>query len=122
MASTYARRRAIGEYGERLAARELQRAGCAVLDRNWRCREGELDIVARDGGVLVVCEVKSRSSDAYGSAVEAITPEKAARLRRLAELWMVAHRVSAASVRVDVVAVTLRPRGAALVRHLVGMA
>jgi len=74
MSATYAQRKALGDYGERLAAAELERRGLEVLDRNWRCREGEIDIVARHRGSLVVCEVKTRRGDRYGSALEAITP------------------------------------------------
>ena len=73
---------ALGRYGEDVAARHLAEAGLVVLERNWRCREGEIDIVARDGDVLVVCEVKTRRDTAYGSPLEAVTPRKAARLRR----------------------------------------
>jgi putative endonuclease len=97
----------LGAYGEELAAQWLQAAGMAVLDRNWRCREGELDIVARDGDTIVFCEVKSRSSARFGRPIEAITPAKARRQRALAARWLAAHRdeVTAASVRFDAVGV-----------------
>ena len=77
------RNRALGAYGERVAARHLTDQGMVVLDRNWRCDEGELDLVLRDGPVLVGCEVKTRTSLAHGSPHEAVTDAKLARLRRL---------------------------------------
>jgi len=77
--STSTRRQALGAYGERLAARHLVEQGLVVLDRNWRCPTGEIDLVLRDGDVLVVCEVKTRTSSVCGSPHEAITPVKLAR-------------------------------------------
>ncbi len=123
MTTTHAQRKALGDFGERLAARRLSDAGYAVLDRNWRCREGEIDIVARDGATLVVCEVKTRSSQAFGTPVEAITTIKAGRLCRLGWRWVAAHPdvPGLVAVRVDVVAVVRRRQGAAEVEHLVGV-
>ena len=77
-------RQRLGTYGEHLAAQHLVRAGMVVLDRNWRGVGGELDLVLRDGRTLVICEVKTRSSTAFGSPLEGVTATKAARLRRLA--------------------------------------
>lgn len=113
---------AIGEYGERLACEYLADLGYEVLDRNWRCDQGELDIVARDGSCLVFCEVKTRRSTAFGSPVEAVTPAKAARLRRLAVSWLRAHGERAAELRVDVVGVLRPARGPAQIEHLQGVA
>ncbi|MEJ7628589.1 MAG: YraN family protein [Nocardioidaceae bacterium] len=121
MAATYAQRRALGEYGERLAAAELERRGLEVLERNWRCAQGELDIVARHRDLLVVCEVKTRSSDRYGSPVQAITPAKAERLHRLAFAWCAAHEVSFAALRVDVITVLLVRRSSPVVTHYAGL-
>lgn len=123
MTATYAQRKALGDFGERIAARFLTERGMTVLERNWRCSEGELDIVARDGCDLVVCEVKTRSSVRFGTPLEAITPAKALRLRRLGLRWAAAHLVLAdgCSLRVDVVTVTTGPRGAAEVRHIVAV-
>ena len=112
---------AVGAYGEQVAVRHLQTLGYAVLERNWRCELGELDIVARDGDVLVVCEVKTRSGLGFGSPFEAITPAKAARLHRLVARWVSEHAVRPAEVRVDVVAVLRGERGAASVDHLRGL-
>ena len=92
-----------------------------VLDRNWRCAHGELDLVVRDGDCVVVCEVKTRRSERFGSPVEAVTWSKAARLRRLAAAWLQEHEVRCGRVRIDVIGI-LRPRtGPARVRHLVGV-
>jgi len=112
---------AVGRYGEDVAERHLLAAGWRVLDRNWRCRDGELDLVGMDGDELVVVEVKTRRSAAYGSPAEAVTRLKGARVRRLAAQWLAAHDVRAASVRVDVIAVVLPRSGAAVVDHLVGV-
>ncbi|MFJ4106499.1 YraN family protein [Oerskovia enterophila] len=112
---------AVGRYGEKIAARYLVEAGWVVLDRNWRGTRGELDVVARDGDVLVVVEVKTRRGTAYGHPAEAVTPDKLARLRRLTGEWMAAHPVRPGSVRIDVVAVVLPQAGAAQVEHLVGV-
>jgi putative endonuclease len=116
---------AIGRYGEDVAARFLTDAGLVVLARNWRCREGELDIVATEGSTLIFCEVKTRSSVLFGTPAEAISATKAARIRRLAGAWLAQQRADDGpefwpELRFDVVSV-LRPRqGAALVEHLRG--
>ena len=96
-----------GRLGEELAARHLIQQGLVVLDRNWRCDVGEVDIVARDGDALVICEVKTRRSRRFGSPLEAITPEKAARLRRLAACWVHAHDVRPRHIRIDLVGIVL---------------
>jgi putative endonuclease len=115
----------LGRYGEAVAARHLVEDGLTILAQNWRCREGELDIVALDGQVLVFCEVKTRSSADYGSPAEAVVGPKAARVRQLAQRWLQARRSAGESafwpdIRFDVVSV-LRPRQGALeVDHLRG--
>ncbi|TQJ55965.1 YraN family protein [Streptomyces sp. NBC_00080] len=117
-------RGALGRYGEELAARRLVEAGMAVLERNWRCgRTGEIDIVARDGEVLVVCEVKTRSGGGFQHPMASVTPEKAERLRGLAERWIQAHGgAPPGGVRIDLVGVVLPRRGAAVVEHARGVA
>ncbi|ELS56837.1 YraN family protein [Streptomyces viridochromogenes] len=117
-------RSALGRYGETLAARRLVEAGMTVLERNWRCgRSGEIDIVARDGDVLVVCEVKTRRRGAFEHPMAAVTPEKAARLRGLAESWLHAHGgAPPGGVRIDLVGVLLPERGAPVVEHARGVA
>jgi putative endonuclease len=98
-------RRAYGDFGERLAAEWYERHGYEVLARNWRCRDGEIDLVARRGNVVVICEVKARRTDAYGTGFDAVTPTKQARLRRLAARWLSEARPAACEVRFDVVSV-----------------
>lgn len=117
-------RSALGKYGEDLAARRLTEAGMTVLRRNWRCgRSGEIDIVARDGEVLVVCEVKTRRAGSFQHPMAAITPDKARRLRGLAEQWIHAHGgAPPGGVRIDLVGVVLPRRGAARVEHARGVA
>ena len=110
----------IGRYGEQVATSHLEQAGYTVLDRNWRCAEGEIDLVARDGDVLVFCEVKTRSGVAFGDPAEAVIPAKAERLRRLALRWMADRGVLGRDLRFDVVSVLRQPRGAAPARHLRG--
>jgi putative endonuclease len=97
MAGTTSARGALGRFGEELAAQHLQTLGMTILARNWRCRSGELDIVARDGDTLVVCEVKTRRGVGFGGPLESVTPRKAARLRQLAVAWLTEH----AATRVD---------------------
>jgi putative endonuclease len=109
---------AVGRYGERVAERFLVEAGLVVLDRNWRCPLGEIDIVARDGDCLVVCEVKTRSSTAFGHPLEALSVAKVARLRKLAYAWVEAQGVRPKQVRIDLVAVLRVPSGAAEISHL----
>ncbi|MDQ3569335.1 MAG: YraN family protein [Actinomycetota bacterium] len=81
-------RRVLGARGEEAVAAWYQARGYEVLIRNWRCREGELDLVVRDGRKFVFCEVKTRTTDAFGAPVEAVTRTKQMRLRRLAARWL----------------------------------
>jgi putative endonuclease len=81
-------RRALGVAGEDAVAAWYEHRGYAVVARNWRCRDGELDLIVRTGRTFVFCEVKSRSSDAFGMPVEAVTRDKQARVRRLAARWL----------------------------------
>jgi putative endonuclease len=115
------RRRQLGRFGEAYAARHLVERGMVVLDRNWRCDAGEIDLVLRDGRVLVVCEVKTRSSNAYGSPLEGVTPVKAERLRRLAARWLADHRVRPDEGRIDLVGVLAAPGRSPLVEHVAGV-
>ena len=115
------RRRALGGYGEEVAARHLEGLGLAIVERNWRCSEGEIDIVARDGSTLVVVEVKTRSSLAFGHPAEAITPRKMRRLRHLAFRWLTEHEVHAPSVRIDAISVLQGVSGAPCIEHMRGV-
>ncbi|MBN9619679.1 MAG: YraN family protein [Actinobacteria bacterium] len=118
---------AVGRYGEQLAADLLVEEGLTLLARNWRCRAGELDIVALDGDQLVIVEVKTRSSTGYGLPAEAVDRAKARRLRELALRWMIAERERAgggtvwARVRFDVVSVVRRTPDGPRVTHLRGV-
>ncbi|GAB2622242.1 YraN family protein [uncultured Nocardioides sp.] len=114
-------RQALGAYGERVAAAYLEDVGLEVLDRNWRCSEGEIDLVLREGTVLVVCEVKTRTGEDGAGPHEAITPTKLERLTRLAERWQAEHDLRAPEVRIDLVAVHHPARGAARVEHVRGL-
>jgi len=78
-----ARRRALGRAGEELAVEWYVARGWEVLDRNWRVREGELDVIAWRQGILAVCEVKTRTTDAFGTGAEAVTWRKQKRIRML---------------------------------------
>lgn len=107
----------LGRRGERIAEHHLVARGMTLVDRNWRCARGEIDLVLRDGDETVFVEVKTRSSDAYGHPLQAITALKLARLRRLAGEWCAAHP-GASRIRIDAVAV-LAPLGApATIDHL----
>jgi putative endonuclease len=98
--------RPLGAAGEDLAAAWYADRGWRVLARNWRSgRDGELDVVATKDGVLAVCEVKARSSVAFGTPLEAVTPAKQARIRRLSAAYLAASGVRASRVRFDVAAV-----------------
>ena len=106
-------RRALGAAGERAVAEWYAGAGYEIVDRNWRCREGELDLVAARGDEIVFCEVKTRRGDAFGTPFEAVTVTKQRRLRTLAMRWLSEHRVRAGELRFDVAAVRVRStRGA----------
>lgn len=94
-----------GRAGEDRAVEYLRSQGLVVLSRNWRCREGELDVVATDGNTLIVCEVKTRSGPEYGAPEEAVTRDKQARIRRLTHRWLAAYRVAWCPIRFDVVAI-----------------
>jgi putative endonuclease len=99
----------LGRRGEDLAAHHLEHDGVVLLSRNWRCRHGELDIVGTDGEDLVVCEVKTRSTARFGEPAEAVDGRKAHRIRRVAQIWLAAHRVRWSRVRFDVVAIVAEP-------------
>lgn len=108
----------LGALGERIAVRYLSDHGLTVLDRNWRSRSGELDIVARDGDTLVFCEVKARRGTGYGHPAAAVTAVKQQRVRLLARQWLAEHDVHAPDVRFDVVAVLVDADRPARVTHL----
>ena len=108
----------LGRRGEELAAEYLETLGMLIVERNWRCPEGEIDIVALDGDCLVVCEVKTRAGTGVGDPVEAVTWEKAMRLRRLSAAYLRTRTRPVASVRVDVIGVLARRGLPPVVRHV----
>jgi putative endonuclease len=108
----------LGKRGEALAAEHLVARGYAILERNWRCAIGEIDIVALDADEVVFVEVKTRTSVTFGHPFEAITSVKLARMRRLATAWCEAHPESRRHVRIDVVAIIAPTHGLIEIEHL----
>jgi putative endonuclease len=98
-------RREVGVAGEDAAAAWYEANGYEVLARNWRCREGELDLIVRRNRIIVFCEVKARTTDAFGAPVEAVTRTKRQRLRVLAARWLDDSPVRPREIRFDVVSV-----------------
>jgi putative endonuclease len=113
----------IGALGEQLAVDHLRSLGLRVLTRNWRCRYGELDVIAADDAarIVVFVEVKTRTSDQFGGVSQAVTPNKVRRLRRLAGLWLAAQHGSWAAVRIDVIGVRIGRSRAPEITHLRGV-
>ena len=99
-------RRVLGIDGEDRAAAWYRERGYTVLDRNWRCRDGELDLVVAKGRTVVFCEVKTRTTDAFGAASEAVGHTKRARIRGLAARWLEEPPFRPLGIRFDVVAIT----------------
>jgi putative endonuclease len=110
----------LGALGEQLAVEHLERLGLVVLARNWRCRYGELDVIAADvpARAVVFVEVKTRTSDQYGGLAQAVTDQKLRRLRRLAALWLAGQDRSWATIRVDVIGVRLGRQRTPELTHL----
>jgi putative endonuclease len=113
----------IGALGEQLAADHLRRLGLRIVARNWRCRYGELDVIAvdQDSDTVVFVEVKTRTGDGFGGLEQAVTPQKTRRLRRLAGIWLAAQDQRWAAVRIDVVGVRIGRRRTPEITHLQGV-
>lgn len=107
----------LGRRGEDLAVDYLRGTGLVVLSRNWRCRDGEIDVVATDSRQLVVCEVKTRSGTGFGEPAESVSRQKAARIRRVTQAWLAAHQVRWCEIRFDVVAIVAPPGGEVILQH-----
>lgn len=107
----------LGERGEDAASAYLDRSGLTVIERNWRCPSGEIDIVALDGEVLVLCEVKTRKGVEKGTPEEAITPAKQKRYKRLAAAYLQAQGLEPVEVRFDVITLLVLAEDRALLRH-----
>jgi putative endonuclease len=108
----------LGRRGEDLAAKYLLDGGMRVIERNWRCARGEIDIVLLDGDELVFAEVKTRSSVSFGHPLEAITVPKLRKPRQLAGMWCEQHPTRYSRVRIDAVAVVAPAFGAVVIEHL----
>ena len=115
--------RAIGQIGEERAVEQLVGLGWQVLDRNWRCNEGELDVVAHDphAGALVFVEVKCRSGLGFGDPLEAVTWRKRSKIRQLSLLWLAEHRLRADRLRIDAIGVLLQPGRKPVLSHAQGI-
>ena len=111
----------LGRSGEQAAADYLEAEGFRILERNWRCADGEIDIVAVDRHTFVVCEVKTRSGTRYGTPLESVSRLKCSRLRRLAVRWLTAHGVHFDRVRIDMVGVTRDASGGFAIEHVRGV-
>lgn len=111
----------LGALGEQVAVGHLLSLGMSVLQRNWRCRYGELDVVAEDGDAVVFVEVKTRTGDGFGGLPEAVTPAKLRRIRRLAVLWLAGQPMRWRDVRIDVVGVRVGRDRDPEVTHLRGV-
>ena len=112
---------ALGTRGEDLAADHLARSGYAVLERNWRDRTCEIDIIARHGATIVFVEVKTRRSTRHGSPAQAVTARKLQHMRRGAVAWLACHRTACDGIRLDVISVLLPGRGPAVIEHITGV-
>lgn len=103
------RQRALGQIGEDLAADFLQQQGMVIIERNFRCPQGELDIIARDGETIVFVEVKTRRTLALGSPLEAVTKAKLKRIRMLSGIWLRGQNDFFASTRIDALGIVMEP-------------
>lgn len=115
-------RNELGRRGEQAAADFLAGLGWTVVARNWRCREGEIDIIARDGPTLVFCEVKTRRGTGFGVPFDAITHTKRVRLRRLVAAYLAEAAGHPGPVRIDAIGILWARGGSAQVEHLRGVA
>jgi len=112
-------RRRLGQFGERIAAARLEAEGYRIVERNFRCREGEVDIIAESNGCLVFVEVRTRRGDAMGEAVDSLTPLKGARITAAAEAYCQGRPGLPLERRIDVIAVDLTLAGRVLrVEHI----
>ncbi|OBH15231.1 YraN family protein [Mycolicibacter terrae] len=113
----------LGALGEQLAVDHLIGQGWTILARNWRCRYGELDVIAADPAArtVVFVEVKTRTGDGFGGLAYAVPPEKLRRLRRLAGVWLAGQQSHWDTVRMDVIRVRIGRRRDPEIAHLQGV-
>ncbi|WP_025351743.1 YraN family protein [Nocardia nova] len=109
---------ALGAHGEELAAQFLREAGIRIVERNWRCRYGELDLIVTDGDTTAFVEVKTRTGLGFGTPAEAVTFAKRQRIRRLALLWLAEQDGPWLRVRFDVISVLLLPGEPPRIEHV----
>jgi putative endonuclease len=112
---------ALGRRGEDLAAAHLNDMGLVILERNYRSRAGEVDIIARDGDVLVICEVKTRSTEHFGHPLAAVDHRKLRRMRRVALDWVTERGVRPGCIRFDVIGILDGSSGSPTLEHLRGV-
>jgi len=112
----------LGALGEQLAVDHLSSLGLRIVQRNWRCRYGEIDVIAEDADRTVVfVEVKTRAGDGFGGLAQAVTPHKVRRLRRLAGVWLAGQEQRWPAIRLDVIGVRVGRRREPEVFHLQGV-
>lgn len=112
----------LGSRGEEFASTYLRKRGYRILDRNWRIKEGEIDIVAQSPeGEIVFLEVKTRSTAAYGDPLESISPEKFHRLQRLALAWLATHQLLGSPYRIDVAGILAGRSGEMSIDYRMGI-
>ncbi|MEI2716041.1 MAG: YraN family protein [Candidatus Nanopelagicales bacterium] len=114
-------RQRLGRLGENLACRHLRDLGFLILDRNWRCRDGEIDVVALDSGQVVICEVRTRHGTTAGTPAESITRSKIRRLRKLAWQWLQHRGAKTSWVRIDVIGIQIDDLGRHEITHIRGV-
>ena len=112
-----AQKQVLGKYGEDVAAQYLNDRGYQIVDRNWRCSTGEIDLVALHNGRYIFVEVKTRNGTGFGHPFEAITSNKVLRMRKLVAQWCSANEKAGARVRLDAIAVLISG-GRVAVEHL----
>ena len=113
----------MGAFGEQCAVDHLVASGLVIVNRNWRCRYGELDVVAADpvSDTVVFVEVKTRTGDGFGGWEYAVTPVKVRRIRRLAGIWLAQQEQSWAAIRIDVIGVRIGRQRTPEITHLRGV-
>jgi len=110
-------KKTIGEKGEEIACKALEKEGYRILEKNFRCRQGEIDIIAEDKGVICFIEVKARSSDKFGLPEEAVTYWKQRKLWTVAVIYLGKKRIESRDMRFDIVSVDLRTKEARIIRN-----
>ncbi len=111
-------RRGTGQSGEDAAVAYLEKRGFLIVERNWRCKAGEVDVVARDGETVVFVEVRTKSGGDYGSGIESVTPRKLQRVSRLGEYYLEIHNLKNVPARVDVIGIEPLPDGTFRIEHV----